>query len=52
MKKFIHLSEEAGFNQLEEVIHQAPKVNSIKADKMMNLKDEVEANIKKWGWTH
>ncbi len=50
MKKFIHLSDEAGFNQLEEVIHQAPKVNSIKADKMMNLKDEVEANIKKWGW--
>ena len=42
--------EEAVLNELQTIINKSPKVNSSKAKKMMELKDEVEANIKNWGW--
>ncbi len=50
MKKISHLSEEAVLNELQTIINKSPKVNSSKAKKMMEQKDEVEANIKNWGW--
>ncbi len=50
MKKISHLSEKAVLKELHKIINKSPKVNSSKAEKMMKLKDEVESNIKEWGW--
>jgi hypothetical protein len=50
MKKISHLSEEAVKKELRMIINKSPKVNSSKAEKMMKIKEEVEANIKEWGW--
>ncbi len=50
MKKISHLSEEAVLNELQTIINKSPKVNSSKAKKMIELKDEIETNIKDWGW--
>jgi hypothetical protein len=44
------LSEKAVLKELHTIINKSPKVNSSKAEKMMKLKEEVEANIKEWGW--
>jgi hypothetical protein len=50
MKKISHLSEGAVKKELRTIINKSPKVNSSKAERMIGLRDEVEANIKEWGW--
>jgi len=50
MKKISRLSEKAVLKELHTIINKSPKVNSSKAERMVGLRDEVEANIKEWGW--
>jgi hypothetical protein len=50
MKKIKNLPDSELIKELQLVMESSPKVNSLKSEKMASIKDELEANVKSWGW--